>query len=255
MTARNRPPLHVAVYGDFGMGKTRFASTFPQPGLTQLFDGLGNETAYLRLGEASEKYKDEFGTPCVDVTNKKGELIWRVEYYLDQNPRFPDGIDRYTRRMEYFYSEVEAGEWASVVLDSASSLELTSRMYEKYVKNKNTKDGRQWYGAAADSLEEIICIRFASLPINVCVVLHQDEEKDEVDGRMIRTIKASKRLKKGIPQMYPEVYHAYTGKSDGGERLHMLQTQPDNLYAAKTAQIDAPDPCWNDFESLWANWK
>ncbi len=252
MTSPIRPPHHCVPYGDFGAGKSRFAASYPQPGLTWFFDGVGKETPYLKLGTPSERYLDEQGTPCVDVTNKKGELIWRVEYYLDTDPTKPEGVDRFNKRMAWFYDEV--GDWATAVLDSSTSLELSSRMYEKYKKNKSAKDGRQWYGGAADTLEETICIRLASLPINVVVILHQDEAKDDVHGMFVRTVKAPPRLKKGIPSMYPELYHAYATQGDNGEILHLLQTKPDHLYAA-ASQIEAPDPCWNSYDSLWENWK
>jgi hypothetical protein len=57
-----RPWLHCMVYGDVFIGKSSFAATWPKPMLVLMFDGIGKDTPYLRLGEVVDEGVDEFGT-------------------------------------------------------------------------------------------------------------------------------------------------------------------------------------------------
>lgn len=255
----NYPITHTLAYGDAGSGKTDFAASFAgalatTPVLVFMFDPFGKETPYLKRGVPKPAEVDvDTGTPYVDVLHRQtGALLIRVEYYLDSDPQAPEAYARFLRRMARFSEE--AGRWRTVVTDSVTYMELCARKLHQYYLNPHAKDPRQWFGGSTDALEEMLMIRFGALPVNVVVCAHIDEDKDELHGYMVRHPSAPGRLRKRGPAGFGEVYRCYVGKDDKGQRVHLMQTQADTLWAA-ASQIDAPNPCLNRYAALWLNWK
>ncbi len=82
-------------YSDFGTGKSTRLSTFPKPMIVFMFDGRGKEMPYLKLGKNVEI--DAFTT---DVLDKKGNLLIRVERYLELNPLKPVAYEQFLVRMK-----------------------------------------------------------------------------------------------------------------------------------------------------------
>ena len=184
-----------------------------------------------------------------DVLDAQGNLAIRIQYFCDLIPEAPTGFREFLSRVNDFLRG-EYREWASTVLDSVTMMELAARYNQRYFLNKNAKDPRQWWAGSTDDCEKILMSSFGGLPINVCVVAHGGEDKDEVNGGFVRTIKAPGRLSKGVCAGYSEVYHAFVSRdTKTGERNYLLQTQPDNLWIAKTG-IQAPDPSWQTWESV-----
>lgn len=249
-----RPPIHALIYGDPGMGKTTFAATCPKPMLVASFDTIGKESPYLRLGAGYDEDVDERGIPIKLVYDEANNLIVQVEQYIDIDPTNPDGYRCFLERMAMFQSEY--ADWNTFVVDSITYMEIAARKQAQYVLNKDAKDPRQWWGASTDRVEEMICIRCGSMPINVVVITHIDTDKDEINGSMIRVPKAPGRLGKGggLPAGYSEIYRSYIARDDTGARIYSLQTRGDNLWMAET-HIDAPDPCIADYNELWAAWQ
>lgn len=247
------PPIHVLVHGDPGSRKSTFAATFPKPLIVFFFDQVGMDLPYLRIGHPTELdvYPGKRFT-YRDVLNDDGELLIRLQYFADMNPEKPEGFRNFLDRLQDFYHEYHA--WATAVIDSVTMLELAARYNEKYFLNPKAKDPRQWWAGSTDALEQVLMSSFGAMPINVVVVAHCSEDKDEVNGTFVRTIRAPGRMSKGAAAGYSEVYRAYIPKERGpqGEPLYYLQTQPDGLWIAKTA-INAPNPSWGDYECLWAN--
>jgi len=224
----------------------------------------GEKAVTVRLTPAEAKPKiikpvvsdlgyDAAGTPFRETYNKTGDLLVRIEYYIDSDPQAPKGFKNYLDRMAQFYGEMD--QWKTVVTDSVTFLGIAARKYEQYVKNPKKKgvDPRQWYGGAADAIEEEAAVRLGSLPMNVVLTCHVGRTKDDVHGDIVRLPDAPGRLAKGLPAAFSEVYHSWTSKDGDGKPLRMVQTQSDDLYAAET-HIDAPDPSWNDYSALWDNY-
>ena len=243
----NKPPIHVILFGDPGSGKTTSAATFPKPMIVFQFDPFGKDTPYLKKGEVQDLENDDNGTPFREIYGKKsGTLTKRIEYYHDLDPKKPGAFRRFLTRMSQFHNEYD--QWATVVIDSLTFMELCCRMNQKYHLNPTAKDGRQWYGGAKEDLEEMLMIRFAGFPMNVVINAHSSETKDEVNGTFIRGINAVGKLGKNLPGGYGELYRCYTGKGDDG---FLWQTQKDSMWHA-ASQIGAPNPCFPDYKMLWA---
>lgn len=258
------PPIHLLDYGDFGAGKSTLAASFPKPMIVFSFDAHGKELPYLVGGEVSDLFSDEQAKFVRTVTSTKtGRILKRIEYYHDTNfiePHEirrkagvsvkdvePDAYARFLTRMAGFQHEYMA--WRTAVVDSVTSMEIAARRWDQFVLNPGAEDARQWYGASKDLLERMLMGRFASLPMNVVVLAHIDDEKYEFQGTQRRMPMAPGKLRGSLPSQYQEVYHHFVDKD--GE--HWLQTRGDSLWAC-TTQINAPNPCEPTYAALWANW-
>lgn len=244
-----RPPLHALVYGDPGSKKSTFAATFPLPMNVFFFDPIGKDGPYLRVGNPTDFYHGQ-GENFLsrDVIDDNGELMIRLNYFGDVNPKQPTGFKAFLTRMQQFYNELDY--WQTAVVDSLTFMEFTARKHEQYVLNKSAKDQRQWWAGATDALEEMIQGSLGAMPINVVVIAHIDEHKDDFNGQILRRPKAPGRLSKGVAAGYSEVYHAFAFRDEQGKQDYALQTEPDNMWICES-QVNAPNPCWPNYDAIW----
>ena len=267
-------PIHELGYGDPGAGKTEFASTFPKPLLVFQFDPYGKDTPYLRRGVSKEFTFDNLGTPIRQIMSRKtGALLIQIEYFHDTNwvmdvkgqganqttiPTAhvdPECWERFGKRMYYFNPE-EYDQWATVVFDSITTMEIAARAFFQYRLNPSAKDGRQWWASSTDALEQILYTRVAGLPMNVVALAHVDKEQDEVLGVRVRNPLAPGRLRGSLGGAYGEFYHHFVSQPRDannrptGEREYLVQTQGSSQWNS-SSQIHAPDPSVATYEALW----
>ena len=241
---------HWLIYGDAGAGKTTSATTFPKPALVFSFEPIGKDTPYISRGMVQTGISPE-GAMVNQVLNKKdGSLMFQVEYYLDRDPTKPEGYQRFLKRMTKLEDDIAANGFQTVVLDSVTFMELTARKLSQYVLNPTSREPRQWFGFSTDTLEEILMIRFGSLPINVVALAHIDDQKVTSQGTNVFSIAAPGRLSRCGPGAYSEVYRAYAMPSPDGVIEYWWQTRQNGMYTAST-QIGAPDPSPQEYSALW----
>jgi hypothetical protein len=253
--AEEHDPIHCLVYGDPGSKKSTFAATFPTPGLVLSFDPHGKDQPYWRRGVPSKLKKITLSDggdgpgltyPCREVTSKTdGRLLWRVEYFHDINPHEPIAYPTLLQRMARIHEEYDY--WKTVVFDSTTFFELCARKYQQYHVLPDAKEPRRWYAGSTEAVEEMCLIRLGALPMNVVLICHVDEQRDEVSGSFLRNPAAPGRLSKRLPAGYSELYRAFV---DPDEKWFGLQTQSDGKFNAAT-QIPAPDPCVPNYKNLW----
>ena len=205
------------------------------------------ELQEYQIGEAVVPYRD--------IVTADGLI--RVEYFHNDDPDWPQAYQIYLARMGMFAAEQKANPWATVVLDTLTSTELSSRKYNEKIMKPMEKfaqgtDTRQWFALATDDLEEMVIMRYAGFTMNTLVLSHIDERKNELNGEIIRGPFAPGRLSRRstLGASYQEQYRTYSVQIDG-RRAHQLQTQSHSGFAA-TTQIDVPDPCYPSYESMWA---
>lgn len=257
-----RPSLKCVVYGDAGAGKSTFAATWPTPILVLAFDPIGKDMPYLKRGKAQAMGKRAIGinpstgaavtVPVRKVVSPKGKLLVQIEHYIDSNPREPQAYPKFQARFNELHEEYDI--WKTVVFDSVTFLELAARKYHQYALNPTTKNPLQWFGGATDLLEELLMIQVGAMPCHVVIVCHIDEDKDEVNGVLVRNPKAPGRLGKGkgLSAAMVEVYRAFVGRDDRGQSQYMLQTASDSIFNCAT-RIDAPNPSAPQYKALWVN--
>lgn len=176
------------------------------------------------------------------------ELIVQVEHFHELDPQRPVGYQNFLSRMSVLHHEYD--QWATVVTDSITFLDLALRRLNQHVLKPEPKfDLRHWGGASALAIEETVMQRFASLPMNVVVTAHVDEDKDEAHGKMLKHPSAPGKLPKRLPSAFGEFYHADT-YDDAEGSVYYLQTRKDTLFNA-SSQIPAPNPCEPHYSALW----
>lgn len=254
-TIKSRPPLHLLLMGESGSGKDTFVATWPKPLLVWHLDGYGQEMPYMKnavqVGEV-QTYRlgnSNIEIPYRDIMREDGFV--RVEYFSSDNPEMPNAVAMLTARMSYFQGEVK--QWATLACGSLSSVGLEARLYEQFVLNPQFKDPRKWFGAATDQIERLVALQ-KGFPINVVMMCHVARQMDEVDGAMLYTPDLPGRLSYGAARYFNEMYRLTVVKGEDGKAYRQLQTDNDGRYQAKT-HVDAPNPCWPSYESLWVNWK
>ena len=191
-------------------------------------------------GVGSTGKRDPRGTRYYDVVGPAGERLVRVGHYQDAIVDQPTGFKRFVEFLPTLNKEVEAGKWASLVLDSASQATLLGRKWHQYDLNEDARDPRQWYGGAADLQEEVLCCQLPALSCNVAVIMHVSKEKVEAEGSLVRAPLVPGRLQAMIGSQWPEMYRVYIEMNEKGEKVRRLQTESDEKWHAGTV-IEAPD--------------
>lgn len=205
---------------------------------------------------------DKRGTKFYDIVDPRSRsLLFRVGRYDDPVIDRPEGFARFLEYLPVFLSELEAGKWASFILDSVSFASISGRKYHQYDLNEDAKDPRQWYGGAVDLLEEVLCVQLPALPCNVGVVMHVSKTKVEAEGTMVRAPLAPGRLLNMVAGAWPELYRLHVITEKDGKKFRIFQTDSDEKWQAGTT-IDAPDGLRvyrydpsKTWEAVWSGWK
>jgi len=262
------PPIHAMVYSDTGIGKSTFARTFPKPMLVFCFDPMGKDFPYRKdlqgnmlpdsglLSYPINVAQGAVEVPYRDVQDPEGVI--RIEYYHD-DPETPGAINMFRYRLANLH--LEYANWQTIVTDSITFMELSARKWEEKVMNPLTKyakgtDTRQWFAGSTDTIEELVIMRYASLPMNVVICCHIDERTNMRSGEILRGPFAPGRLSKRgeLSAAFQEQYHLYSGRGEDGQMIRFLQSENDGDWVA-TTQIGCPNDCYPHYLSLWKNYK
>ena len=180
----------------------------------------------------------------------------RIVPFHDADPDNPVAWERFTYFMARYEKDYPKGDWPTFVYDSVTSGSLAARKRHEKVLNPMVKfakgtDTRQWYAGETDDCEEMYIMRFGSLEMNVVLICHIDERRNEMSGEILRGPSASGRLsKRGMLSMaYQEQYHAFAYREEG-KRLYALQTANDGTWVA-TSQLNTPEVCYPHYNSLF----
>jgi len=142
--------------------------------------------------------------------------------------------------------------WKTLVCGSLSSVALESRLTEQFVMNPQFKDPRKFYGAATEYVERLIFMQKA-LKCNVIFICHVARAQDEVGGEFLFGPDLPGRLSYSAGRYFNEMYRVFIKRDESGVAHRILQTDGDGRYQCKT-HIEADNPVYPHFESLWVNW-
>lgn len=266
METSNVPSIRAFVYADPGRMKSTFAASFPKPMLVLATDPVDKLAPYRRRGYPGPVMQPDgkdfyVPTEYVISTQEDDKVAIQLEHYIDRTAFVPDSLSGWEQiqdRMIDLYAEDGAGQWATIVLDSMSSLEYIVRSHYQFKENPTTKEGheqdqRQWYRKSAEGIEQV-CYALAWMNANVVVLAHVRAERDTLRDTILYTPEAPGVRNRRIPSVFGEIYtmHVDSSVQDDIPAVFM-QTRPDGRFVA-TTQINAPDDCDPHYSAIWRNY-
>jgi len=217
------------VTGDYGSGKSTFASTFPTPGFVFDFDS-GIET-----------YR---------------ERRWLYRQY----PLVPKSWIQFEKDIREVEKLVSKGEIKTVVVDSTTTMMdiAMERALQIDPRRDSNTQGPMWNvhyqivkNLVGGKLRKII-----SFDCNVLVLSHLEIKTNQETGAIVAIEPLlTGRLSKEVPGYFGEVYNCIT-KREGKETKYYIQTKTVGFYKARSRISGKsgiiPDYVENDYEKLIA---
>jgi hypothetical protein len=223
--------LKLLIIGDYGSGKSIFASSFPTPALIFDFD----------RGILSYRGKDF--DYCSYATDQKS---W-VEFEKDQRE---------------VAKAVAEGKYKTVIVDSTSTMSdlAMERALQLDPKRNPSTNGPIWnvhYGITKTLVEGQLR-KILQMQANIVIIAHIQLIKDEETGAILGAQPMLPgQLSMKLPGYFDEVYYAFPKQKDG-KAHYVLQTAPKGHYKARSrisgekhilpAEIDVTDK--NGYETL-----
>ena len=216
----------VFVVGDYGTGKSVFASTFPTTGF--LFD--------LDRGALTYRGKD-FDYNSYDITPQS----W-IQFEKDILE-----VTKLTRE----------GKYKTIVLDSTSTLtDLAMERALQLDPKRSPSNGPLWnvHYQIVKNLVEGKLRQIINLPANIVVIGHLQVIQDQESGAVIDVQPLlTGQLSTKIPGYFDEVYCAFSRIKDGKVDYY-LRTVPRGLYKARSRisgkERILPDEIPNDYQAI-----
>jgi hypothetical protein len=281
------PKTKLLLYGDSGTGKSTFVATYAEvaaelgmPILVCAFDPPSKMSPYKDHplvygvepveGETADYYK-QFGIHAEDVLDQKGNLVFRIEYYVEPDPDNPRAADAVEARLAGFYQE--ATNWYAAVFDSmtfyqnAAIRRVQKRMgftIDKMFGKGEGIDMRQWYAVAKMDLDRMIRQQMLWWPTNGIAIHHTSEDKSEFADTTVRGILTIGKLLAELPPGFDEMYKVCLNQrekirdeqgKETADYKRYLQTRHDTVWAATSVTAKAPNPCEPNYRALWKNWQ
>lgn len=193
----------VFVVGDYGTGKSIFASTFPTPGFVFDFD--------------------------------RGILNYRSKDfdYQSYNQNAKDWV-----QFEKDLNEVsKSTKYKTIVVDSTSTMtDLAMERALQLDPKRSTSNGPLWnvHYQIVKNLVEGRLRQILNIPANIVVIGHLQIVRDEETGAIIDIQPLlTGQLAVKVPGYFDEVYCAFT-KVKEGKTEYYLRTAPKGLYKARS---------------------
>jgi len=198
--------LKVFATGDYGTGKSVFASTFPTPGYVFDFD--------------------------------KGIEIYAGENWeYDQFDLSPQGWVAFEKKFREVRNEVKAGKYKTVVVDSTTS--LTDMAMERALQldpKRSATDGPLWncHYQHVRNLMEPKLRGFTNWNCNLIMIAHLQVVQDQETGAVISVDPLlTGQLSQRVPGYFGEVYVFFTKRLEG-ETKHFMRTVTRGHYKARS---------------------
>ncbi len=263
------------IYGDPGVGKSRYVASYMEyllkykgvedrkPMKIWMFDTLGKDAAYCRLGHVSDFIDVGDGTPARLVTSKEGDVLFELEYFYDIMPQDLGKHGAPLSAYERFQESLRQTDWSkysAVCLDSLSGyrdavIRVNQFKLNAVSKKGEVQNGMQWHGAAGLAIQNDVMSTLAWCGCHTFIIAHVDAKKDDARGFFVYAILAPGQLSNGIGRAFTEVYYMHVVTGQKGERIRVLQTEGGmdgtgkGEYIALTS-MEAPNFCAPTWEEV-----
>ena len=223
------PKLKVLVLGDYGTGKSRFASTAPEP--IFLFD---------------------FDRGAVSYAHRR---VYVPDYFLTETPA-PQVFQLMERDLDMLIkNEHPEGKFETVVLDSLTTM-MKEAMNLAVAKKPLPPDTPPIWNVHYPLVKvymDRILDRLRRLPTHLIVIGHVDYQRNEITGEILATPSVTGNLKTYIPAIFDEVYFADVIQTKDGKQ-YVLHTAPTGFKRARSriraVAPQLPDTIPNDWSAL-----
>jgi hypothetical protein len=100
----------------------------------------------------------------------------------------------------------------------------------------------QHYKAVISQLEDFVS-KLCALPVNIIVTAHEDVDKDEITGQMVRGIGVTgKKLPSVLPGYFNEVWYAEVQSVPNKRAEHKIRVSPSNFVSARSVYSNNLEP-------------
>lgn len=140
--------------------------------------------------------------------------------------------------------QLESKGYKTVVVDSFSFAmqAIMTRVQAIDGKPATSIPQLQQYNAQKSLAIDFIS-RLCSKNMNVVVTCHEDTDKDEVTGRMFKSLDLTGKLAGKMPGYFNEFWHCEVTQEPGKMPAYVVRTRGDLIYAARTAyKLEALEP-------------
>lgn len=224
--------VRTLLVGDSGTGKTGALLSLIEDGYDiRLLDFDGGAQSLVKLIEHK----------CPERLDQFDYIVLRDEFQshptkglsLKGTARaYPQGI-KYLNRWDDDSTPSEWGHKTVFVLDSLTSFGRAAFLWAQSL-NPSAKDGRQWYGAAQESLKTVLdLLTSPSFHCNVIVISHLQIIESENAPSFQQITSIGKAMGGDIPKVFNNLLLA--SKSGTGDNVkRVVETRPTPLLDVKT---------------------
>lgn len=223
--------LKVLVIGDYGTGKSYFASTFPDPIYLLDFDG----------GKITYSNKKVYIPDCLTDPNLNPQQIWaKLEEELDQ----------------IIKGEHPEGKFETVVLDSlttAARVAMDIAIMLKPLAVGAAPSGKVHYMVVKVYMDKLLD-KLRQLQTNVVSIAHVQYDKNEITGEIVAAPNLTGQLKTFVPACYDEVYFSecFFDPKKGAEYKLLISPRGFKRARSRLKRLypSIPDDIPNNYEAL-----
>lgn len=198
--------LKIFVIGDYGTGKSVFASTFPTPGF--VFDFDNRPLSYRGLDWDYESYE-----PSAKAWVRFEKDITRVK------------------------EEANEGKYSTVVIDSATAMTDVAMERALQIDPRRSDEGGPIWNVHYQIVRNIVegkLHKFLEINANLVLIGHWKADIDSKTGALLSIDPMlTGQLSVKVPGYFDEVYAAATKTGQSGTQF-ILRTVPRGLYKARS---------------------
>ena len=221
--------LRLLIIGDYGTGKSTFASTFPEPIFLLDFDD----------GRLSYLGKKVYIPDCFEDANLNDMQFWNaLEIELEQ-------VQKGTH---------PEGKFRTIVIDSLTTLTkkaLSNALMKRPVAQDSPPVWNVHYPIVKVQVDKIID-KIKKMDTNVVVIGHAHYEKNDLTGEIIVTPSVTGNLRTYLPALFDEVYFADVIQTKQG-RKYVVNVAPVGFRKARSRlkkAFNLPDQFENDYKVI-----
>lgn len=145
-------------------------------------------------------------------------------------------------------------EFKTIVIDSGTfmSTQIMARVLMMDGGKPATTNPQLQHYLQLQSLQAELISRFAFCGLNFIFTCHEDTNKDEITGRLFKSVDLNGKSANKIPGYFNEIWHCEIRMQPGGTPEYVVRTRSDAIYSARTSfrQLDSVESQANIWKKI-----